>query len=36
VLRRVKHVIAPGSYVQHFTAARNGIGNTGLLSAVGM
>jgi len=36
VLRRVKHTIAPGSYTQEFTAARNGIGNTGMSGAVGM
>jgi phage protein D len=36
VLRRVKHVIAPGTYTQHFTAARNGVGNTRTLPAAGM
>jgi phage protein D len=36
VLRQVKHTIAPGSYTQEFTAARNGVGNTGLSAAVGM
>lgn len=36
VLRRVRHVFTPGTYVQHFTAARNGVGNTGLLAAVGV
>ncbi len=34
VVRRVRHEFAPGTYLQHFTAARNGVGNTGL--AVGM
>jgi len=36
VVRAVKHVITPGSYLQHFTATRNGIGNPGLSLPVGV